>query len=1451
MANRIRVRCFLAFAIAAVALPGSVVHTAVDLPRRSVERPGASTLAQSAGAAYLRLPLRFEPAHQSSANDAFVARGSGYSVSLSSAGASLLLEQQPGGGHRTVTMSLAGGNREARATLRRALPGFSNYLIGSGRQSWVTGVRGYGEIEYRGVYRGVDVVYYGNQRKLEFDFIVAPGGSADAIALAFDGAKSVSVNSTGEVVIATDGGDLVQHRPTIYQDDRGVRRAIRGSYIVRRDGKIGFRIGKYDRRLPLVIDPVLSYATYLGGGNTERGYALAVDPAGHIFVAGVTVSPDFPVAHAAQPQKKGHVDAFVVKLTPAGDAMAYSTYFGGGGYDEARDVAVDEGGNAYVTGYTDSWDFPVGRTLGTPERRKQAFVIKLDSTGALAYSTLIGGSGYEEVKGIAVDAAGRAHVAGMTSSADFPLVDPWQRLLGGYAASRTHDRGGAWTALNTGLQVSGVSAFGFDPAEPTAVYAGAIGEGLFKSVDDGATWTRVDLPAQRFNAIAAQEGDTPALFAAGDFGLYRSHDRGATWTVVSPYGGAGVTTIAITRGSPSTIYVGLAWSPGVLKSVDGGDTWIETGFADPVQQLAASGSTVYALARPPTGYGGVFKSNNGGPWEPAGGTGHDVPVGFRTTLAVDPADPQVAYVGTEYGLFKTTSGGGAWTPVFDFSLYVGIVVIAPSDPSTLFVGTSSGHLFIRDDGQTWSVSGLDSDLQLAVIAFDPLDSAHLFAGFYRAQDGFVATLSADGSRLDYATYIGGTRAESAESIAVDPAGNRYVTGDTFSKDFPTVHPIQSLFGGTWDSFVVKLSPSGQAVYSTYLGGGHTDYNARIAADASGRAYVTGLTLSTNFPVVNAAQPAHGGGFSDVFVTVLDESGGAFLYSTFLGGSAMENDPSQALGPAIAVTPAGEASITGTTQSIDFPVTADAWHRTHAGGVSDVFVTRYDAGGTLQYSTYLGGPAADYARRIALDSSGAVVIAGYTDSTNWATPTAVQPSYAGSDDAFVAKLLPGPTPADTIAPTTTIALAGTSGIPGWFKSPVTVSLSSVENDGGRGLAYAEYSLNGSPFKRYTAPFTVSESGTTRIAARGTDWAGNVESPAAAAAVAIDTKGPILSFQVTGTFGLAAWLKSPATVTVFAVDVPGTGVESVEYRIGDAAFQPYTGSFAVAAEGVTQVTARATDRNGNVSTSTRGVSIDTSAPRTSLTVSGSPGLMGWYTSPVTVSLSGTDAVPGSGVAAVEYRIDDGVFLPYVSPFVVSRGGATRITARARDRAGNLESPLPSAQVMIDSSAPVVAIASPESRDYLHSESVALSFSAADSMSGLQSMSAALDSGAVENSQTIPLQTHSLGTHTLEVFATDVAGNIGRRSVSFRIVATIDSLIASVNNYAEQGKIDAANLRSLLAKLNDAKAALDRGNSSSASAKLGDFITQCRTQSGRGISADAAVILTADADYVMGTL
>jgi hypothetical protein len=1416
----------------------AVTFVAATFPTTLVQTSGGTRAAASSEtvrASYVRLPLRFEQGQ----GDGFDARGAGYAVSISPRGAALLLSQPSSADPVRLTMRLVGGDVNARPHAHRTLTGVSNYLTGNDRTRWRTGVRGYGEIAYRSAYRGIDVVYYGNQRQLEFDFAVAPGANPDVIALSFDGASHVSVDRAGDLVIDAGAGCVIQHRPDVYQDDHGIRRSIDGRYVVDRAGKVRFRIERYDHRLPLVIDPTLSYMTYLGGTKHDRIRGMAIDSAGNAIVAGETFSPDFPGANGAQPLAN-QAALFVTKIAPTGDAVLYTTFFGPAG---VSGVAVDDAGNAYVAGNTRWSLIPFGTSIGpmgtTINTINMMFVAKFDTTGALVYSTRIGGSGDDSLNALAVDRAGRAHIAGVTFSGDFPVAHPWQDSLGGYAVFRTTD-GATWTGVKSGLRVSGVDAFAFDTTQAGTVYAGSLNEGLFRTIDDGATWTRTAVPAQGIKGVAVQ-GD--AIFAAGDQGLYRSHDHGDTWTSVSPY--QALTALAVTQESPSALYIGTAASVNVQRSVDGGDTWSDTGLAGPVQMLAASGGTVYAVAN-----NALYISTNGNPWIRITGSPLDEPFAQPTTLAVDAMDANVAYLGTAKGLFVTTSGGTSWTPIFPgFTFYVAAAGIAPSDPSTIVFTGSLGTVATHDGGQTWMHEDLNANA--ASIEFDPHDAGHIYVGGYQSADAFIATLSADGSSLEYSTYLGGSSHEQAWGIAVDGNGNRYVTGDTFSQDLPTVHPIRPTFGGLWDSFVAKISPDGTPVYVTYLGGSAATYSARVVADAAGRAYVTGATLATNFPVVNAFQPTHGGGFYDAFVTALNEDGSAFVYSTYLGGSGWDVDSSGSITPVIAVTPSGEAFVTGSTQSTDFPITPDAWHHFHAGGVTDVFVSHFDAAGALRYSTYLGGTGQDYAQAIAVDSTGAMIIAGYTDSPDWTTRSAVQPAYAGSDDGFVVRMSPEPAPPDTIPPTTTIALSGTPGAPGWYTTPVTITLSAVDNDQGRGVAFIEYSLNGAAFQRYAAPITISASGTTHVIARATDFAGNVENPAPSAMVAIDTTPPSVGLTVTGTAGLAGWLDSPATVSVTATDTGGSGVASVEYQIGDGPFQPYSAPFSITANGTTRINARATDANGNVGTTTRTVAIDTSAPHTTIAASGTPGLSGWYRSPVTIALTAVDNAAGSGVARIDDSVNGAAFQLYTAPFIVASEGATRVTARATDNAGNVEVLPPTATVLIDVSAPVVAVSLPTPGFYLHTDAPVPSFSATDSVSGVQTVSGSVEGTLVQNGQPMSLLTLALGDHTLSVTAADVAGNQTTQSQPFMIVATVDSLITAVNLFGDQGRIDSSPQKSLLATLTDAKAALARGNTSAASGDLKDFISLCAAQSGKGIAVDVAAWLTTDATYVLTTI
>ena len=316
------------------------------------------------------------------------------------------------------------------------LPGRVNYLLGRDPSRWQAGVPTFGRVGFQGIYRGVDLIYYGNQRHLEYDFVVAPHADPKQIQLHFAGAQGVHLNGVGELVVETPGGALRWRKPTVYQWSATGKQAVAARFRLKSlpNGKTGvcFVLGRYDSARPLVIDPVLAYSTYLGGNGANGGdfaTGIAVDSSGSAYVTGYTGSPDFPTtAGVVQSTNKGslsHTNAFVTKLNPAGTALVYSTYLGGSASDNANAITVDSAGNAYITGRAFSADFPttVGAFQPTLKSNHNAFVAKLNPSGsALVYSTFLGGTGSDSTVAIAIDAAGHAFVTGHTISSDFPTT---------------------------------------------------------------------------------------------------------------------------------------------------------------------------------------------------------------------------------------------------------------------------------------------------------------------------------------------------------------------------------------------------------------------------------------------------------------------------------------------------------------------------------------------------------------------------------------------------------------------------------------------------------------------------------------------------------------------------------------------------------------------------------------------------------------------------------------------------------------------------------------------------------------------------------------------------------------------------------------------------------------------------------------------------------------------
>ena len=342
---------------------------------------------------------------------------------------------------------------------RNELPGKSHYFLGKSETRWRTNVPHYSQVVYPGIYPGIDLIYYGRDGQLEYDLVVAPGANPKNIQLQFQGAETLSINKQGHLSLKTSVGEVLQHRPVIYQEKDGIKHVLEGSYVLREENRVSFDIEDYDSTRPLYIDPVLSYATYLGSGGVS---SLALDDQGNIYVTGATGSA-FATVKAFQGSHQGFQDAFVSKLDPTGTTLLFSTYLGGSLDDQGRDIVVDREGNVYVVGISSSSDFPTARPIQpTNAGSYDIFVAKLGPSGdSLEYSTYLGGSGEDGlIRGLAIalDAQGNAHVAGTTNSSNFPTFSPIQASYGGAVDAFVAKLNNAGSALLYSTYLGGINS---------------------------------------------------------------------------------------------------------------------------------------------------------------------------------------------------------------------------------------------------------------------------------------------------------------------------------------------------------------------------------------------------------------------------------------------------------------------------------------------------------------------------------------------------------------------------------------------------------------------------------------------------------------------------------------------------------------------------------------------------------------------------------------------------------------------------------------------------------------------------------------------------------------------------------------------------------------------------------------------------------------------------------
>ena len=681
---------------------------------------------------YGKLPLVFEPNEgQTDPQVRFLCRGAGYSLFLTAKEAVLALKQsrsssRPLGpknhlGHVLPPESPQVQERVVRIKLKEAqtpsavegmdpLEGTSNYFIGNDPQKWRTHIPQFAKVKLKDVYPGIDMVYYGDGGKLEYDFVVRPGADPGSIQMAFEGARGMRLVK-GDWVLRSGKDQLVFRAPVIYQPEGDSRRRVEGRYVRVGAHQLGFQLDGYDPTRTLVIDPALDYSTYLSGSASDRCYSIAANSSGNAYVTGQVDVTGFPTtAGVFQPAiaASGTQDAFVSELNPAGTGLVYSTYLGGTGRENGIKIALDNAGNAYVVGVTSSTDFPI--TPGAFQTAStgvtyNVFLTKLNPAGtALVYSTYLGGNADTQCDAIAVDAAGQAYIGGFSDATNLPATA----------------------------------------------------------------------------------------------GAYQNTNHGNDDVYVAKFNAAGTALMYLT-------YLGGTKSDGLA------------GIAlDPLGNAYLSGGTLST--------------------------------DFPTTA----------------GVYQAAYGGGS-------------------------------------------------------------------------SDSFVAKLNPTGTALLYSTYLGGSGSDGSSGIKIDPSGDAYVAGGTTSVNFPTTAgAYQSALAGNSNIFITELNPTAASlIYSTYLGGSNSDAAIDMAMDSSNRVYVTGQINSTNFPTTSGAFQTVFGGFDDSFISVMNPTGTALVYSSYLGGT------SEDVGWGIAVDTAGSAYLTGYTWSTDFPTTAGAYQTVYGGGSSNAFITKVD------------------------------------------------------------------------------------------------------------------------------------------------------------------------------------------------------------------------------------------------------------------------------------------------------------------------------------------------------------------------------------------------------------------------------------------------------------------------------------------------------------------------------